>query len=56
MSKDRNPELRKELERRIAVYRSSGQNQVKWCKANDISLHQFKYWLKKMRGQIQNQK
>ncbi|MDR6999666.1 IS66 family insertion sequence element accessory protein TnpA [Neobacillus niacini] len=50
MSKKSNPQLRKEWERRILVYRSSGQTQANWCKANDISIHQFKYWLKRIEG------
>lgn len=41
-------ELRKEWERRIAVFRASGQTQAKWCAANDLKIHQFKYWLKRI--------
>ncbi len=43
-----NTELREEWERRIAVFRSSGQTQVEWCKINNLNLHQLKYWLKKI--------
>ncbi|MEB6548863.1 hypothetical protein MXL46_07065 [Heyndrickxia sporothermodurans] len=50
MSKKSNPELRKEWERQISVYRSSGQTQSNWCAANDISIHHFKYWLKSIEG------
>jgi hypothetical protein len=48
MSKNPNLELRKEWERRIAVFRASGQTQSKWCEANEISVHQLKYWLKRI--------
>lgn len=48
MSKQSNEELRKEWERRIEVFRSSGLTQTNWCKVNDISIHQFKYWFKKI--------
>lgn len=48
MSKNRNLELRKEWERRIAVFRASGLTQTKWCEVNEVSIHQLKYWLKKM--------
>jgi hypothetical protein len=41
-------ELRKEWEGRIAVFKASGQTQSKWCAANDLKLHQFKYWLKRI--------
>lgn len=50
MTKKLNLELHNEWERRISVYRSSGQTQINWCKANDISIHQFKYWLKRIEG------
>lgn len=41
-------ELRKQWEQRIASYRASGQTQAKWCEANNIVLHQLKYWLKRI--------
>jgi hypothetical protein len=41
-------ELQMEWERRIAIFRASGQTQSKWCQANDVSIHQLRYWLKKM--------
>jgi hypothetical protein len=47
MGKD---ELRKEWKRLIASYRASGQTQAKWCEANNLKLHQFKYWLKRIEG------
>lgn len=50
MSKKSNPELRKKWERRISDLRSSGQTQGNWCKANDISIHQLKYWIKRIEG------
>lgn len=49
MSKKPNPELRKKWEQRIADYKESGQTQVQWCESNDISIHQFKYWAKRIR-------
>lgn len=45
MSKD---EKRKLWEHRIADFQSSGQTQMKWCEINQISIHQLKYWLKKV--------
>jgi hypothetical protein len=49
MSKSPNLELRKEWERKIADYKASGQTQAKWCESNDISIHQFRYWMKRIR-------
>ncbi|WP_017753734.1 IS66 family insertion sequence element accessory protein TnpA [Calidifontibacillus oryziterrae] len=43
-------DLRQEWERRIAVFRASGQPQTKWCEANELNIHQLKYWLKKIEG------
>ncbi len=40
-------ELRKEWELRIAEFRASGQTQSAWCAANNIKLHQLRYWLYK---------
>lgn len=45
MSKGQNLELRKEWDRRIALYRASGLSQSKWCEINEISIHKLKYWL-----------
>jgi hypothetical protein len=49
------PELRKEWERRVAVFKASGQNQSKWCGANDLKVHQLKYWLKRIEDSHLNQ-
>jgi hypothetical protein len=43
-------ELHMEWERRIAIFEASGETQVKWCAANDLNVHQLKYWLKKIKG------
>lgn len=48
MAKKQNEKLRKEWEQRIARYKTSGMTQSKWCEANDLSYHQFKYWLKRV--------
>lgn len=42
-------ELRIEWEKRIANFMSSGQSASKWCAANEISIHQFWYWKKRLR-------
>jgi hypothetical protein len=42
-------ELRKEWEQRIADYKASGQTQVQWCESNHISIHQFRYWSKRIK-------
>jgi hypothetical protein len=49
-------ELRKEWERRISVFKASGQTQSKWCAANDLKIHQFKYWLKRIEDSNSTQK
>lgn len=49
MSKSSNPELRKKWEQRISDYKESGLTQTKWCEANDVSIHQFKYWSRKIK-------
>jgi hypothetical protein len=41
-------ELRIEWEQRIAKFLSSGQSASKWCAANEISIHQFWYWKKRL--------
>lgn len=42
-------ELRMEWEQRIANFLSSGQSASKWCAANEISIHQFWYWKKRLK-------
>src|SRR3954451_8930681 len=49
MSKNPNSELRKEWEQRISTFKASGKTQAKWCESNDISIHQFRYWMKRIR-------
>ncbi|GIM48395.1 hypothetical protein DNHGIG_39440 [Collibacillus ludicampi] len=41
-------ELRKEWEVRIAAFRASGQSASAWCRAHQLKLHQFRYWLRKI--------
>ena len=41
-------ELQKESERRITVFKDSGQTQSKWSKQNALNLYQLRCWLKKM--------
>src|SRR3954469_21485175 len=55
MTKSPNQELRREWEQRIADYKLSGQSQAKWCESNDISIHQFRYWMKRIKDQDQDQ-
>lgn len=54
MKKTEQDELRKEWEQRIAVFKASGQTQAKWCAANEIKVHQLKYWLKRIEGSKAN--
>ena len=49
-------ELQTEWERRIAIFKESGQTQAKWCADNNLKLHQFKYWLKRLKGSSAKQK
>ncbi len=42
-------DLRNEWEQRIANFASSGQSASKWCAANEISIHQFWYWKKRLK-------
>lgn len=42
-------DLRNEWEQRIANFTSSGQSASKWCEANEISIHQFWYWKKRLK-------
>jgi hypothetical protein len=42
-------ELRMEWEQRIANFMSSGQSASKWCAANEVSIHQFWYWKKRIK-------
>ncbi len=32
---------------RIAEYEASGQSVPAWCKANNVSIQQLRYWLRK---------
>jgi hypothetical protein len=34
---------------RIEEYRTSGLTMAAWCEAQGISIHQLKYWLKRMK-------
>jgi hypothetical protein len=42
-------ELRDEWEQRMENFMSSGQSTSKWCAANDINIHQFWYWKKRLK-------
>lgn len=42
-------ELRMEWEQRIANFLSSGQSASKWCAVNEVSIHQFWYWKKRLK-------
>lgn len=42
-------ELHKEWAHRISLFKKSEMTQAEWCDANDINIHQLKYWLKKMK-------
>ena len=42
-------ELRSEWEQRIAHFISSGQSASKWCVANELSIHQFWYWKRRLK-------
>lgn len=41
-------ELQMKWESRIADFKASGQTQIQWCEANNLKLHQFRYWLYKI--------
>lgn len=47
MTKAATIELRKEWEQRLSAFRASGQAPVAWCAANNLNLHQLRYWLRK---------
>lgn len=32
----------------IETQKSSGLSQIKWCKANEVSVHTFRYWINKL--------
>ena len=40
-------------QQRIEAWKSSGQTQQAYCKANDLSHHRFGYWRRKFRQQSQ---
>jgi hypothetical protein len=40
--------LNQEWATRITAFKSSGLTMSAWCKDHELSLHQLKYWLKKM--------
>ncbi|MDQ1274745.1 MAG: hypothetical protein QG610_317 [Euryarchaeota archaeon] len=39
-------EKQKEWSAKISKFRKSGEEKAEWCKKNNISIHQFNYWLK----------
>ncbi|WP_368658708.1 IS66 family insertion sequence element accessory protein TnpB [Metabacillus halosaccharovorans] len=43
-------DLKNEWEHRMANFMTSGQSASKWCTANDISIHQFWYWKKRLKA------
>jgi hypothetical protein len=43
-----NNERIKDWSSRIADFKSSGLTMSVWCTTNKLSIHQLKYWLKKM--------
>ncbi|UOE95078.1 IS66 family insertion sequence element accessory protein TnpB [Alkalihalobacillus sp. LMS39] len=50
MSKKQNTELYTKWKQLITELRTSGQTQKDWCKANNVSIHNLKYWIKKVEG------
>lgn len=48
-------ELHQEWERRMDAFRASGQSARAWCAAQDIHLHRFWYWARKLRTQRQTE-
>lgn len=49
MSKSPNSQLWMEWERRMTDYKASDQTQVQWCQSQNISIHQFRYWSKRIK-------
>ena len=45
-----NTAYRSEWESRVISFKSSGMGVTDWCKANDVKLHRFKYWLYKRKS------
>ncbi len=43
-----NADLKKEWEAQVALFRTSGKSIPKWCAAQDLIAHQFRYWLRKL--------
>jgi hypothetical protein len=41
---------RSEWESRVISFKSSGMGVTDWCKANDVKLDRFKYWLYKRKS------
>lgn len=47
----RNENLKTIWEKRIKHYKESGLSMNRWCKDNDIKVHQLYYWLKKFNNE-----
>jgi hypothetical protein len=45
-----NTTYRNEWESRVISFKSSGMGVTDWCKANDVKLERFKYWLYKRKS------
>jgi len=46
----KNEHLRNEWNERIAEFRKSGLTMSAWCTANQVTIHQLKYWLYKAKS------
>lgn len=48
-------EKRNLWEDRLAAFQESDQPATKWCEDNEINLHTFRYWQKKLRSELSTQ-
>ncbi len=48
-------EKRNLWEDRLAAFEESDQPATKWCQENEINLHSFRYWKKKLRSELSTQ-
>ena len=42
-------------EDRLAAFKESDQPATEWCQENEVNLHTFRYWQKKLRSEISSQ-
>ena len=52
-SKEESEALSSYWQQQVEAWRATGQSQKGFCKAHDLNYHQFGYWIRKFRNQVE---